>query len=143
MNKRIFVVALLITVGMLILLFLNEVSAGNLPPDIPVIKGRIISTSTFRSDELHRGISVVVETSLPLPEVARYYTDEFKKRDIRAFGFPVFQGNSPELQNSSEASGGGETSSHQQVMVYLQSESQHTIVTINVLGNSIFFLPHE
>ena len=117
------------------------VSTADLPKDVPIINGKIVSISTFRSDELKRGISIVVETSASLPEVANYYTEEFAKRDIRAFGMPAFQGDSRDLETSTEAFGAGETESNDQVTVNIQSKTSFTLVEINVLGNSMLSLP--
>lgn len=88
----IFVLALLIIGASVSVLFLNqgEITINDVPKDVPIINGKIVSTKTFRSDELKRGIEIVVETNLSLQEAAQYYNDEFAKRDIKAFGLPTF-----------------------------------------------------
>ena len=136
------IILLIIGVGIILSLGLfHQVGTVDIPREVPIIDGKIVLIKTFRSDELKRGISIVVETNASLPEVAKYYTEEFVKRDIRALDMPTIWGNSSDLETSTEASGAGETKSNYQVMVYIRSKPPLTSVEISVLGNSIVSLP--
>lgn len=119
----------------------HEVLAADLPKDVPIINGRILSTKTTRSDDFTRGITIEVETNLSLKEAVQYYTDEFEKRQITSGQLPLFQGNNGNIENCSEAYAVGETKNRQGIVVTIKSESKSTLVTIQVKGNSIFFLP--
>ena len=139
----ILVMMLLLTgvVGTLFFRTYYRVSTEDIPKDVPIINGKIVSIKTFRSDELKRGISIVVETNTSLSEVANYYTEEFAKRDIRALQIPTFQGNSRNLETSTDATGLGETQNNQQIAVFIQSKPPLTSVEISILGNSMLSLP--
>ena len=146
MSKKILriTVLILLLIGVGIILYgglFQQVTTADIPKDVPIIHGKVVSIKTFRSDELKRGISIVVETNAALPEVARYYTEEFDKRSIRALDMPTIWGNSTELETSTEASGIGETQNHNQIVVSIQSEHSLTLVEISILGNSYFSLP--
>jgi hypothetical protein len=132
---------LIILCGLVFFSAQSFVGENDIPKEIPMISGEIVSIRAFRSDDLNRGIEVVVKTNLSLLESAQYYNKEFEKRAIRAFNLPTFQGSSYDLEKSSEASGGGETENHQQVMIYFKSQDHSTLVTISILGDSIIFLP--
>lgn len=119
----------------------HQASTTDFPKDVPLIKGKIVSIKTFRSDELKRGISIVVDTNASLSEVANYYTEDFAKRDIRALDMPAFQGNSIDLETSTEANGNWDTQSNNQVGVRISSKPPLTSVEISVLGNSMLSLP--
>ena len=119
----------------------REVSNKNLPKDVPIVKGKIVSTRTFRSDELKRGIEIVIETNLSLKGVAEYYNNEFSQRDFKVLNIPNFQGNSRNLEDSTEADTIVEDKGNQQIVIIVRTEQQFTLVRIQVLGNSIFTLP--
>jgi len=134
-------ILLIIVIGIFMFTGFHEVQTTDLPKDVPIINGKIVSAKTFRSDGLQRGIEIEVETNLSLQEAAKYYSDEFAKRDIVLGTLPTFQGNAREIENSTEAHAIVETRSHQQVVVSIRKEPRLTLVTIQVLGNSVLFLP--
>jgi len=123
--------------------FLNqgEIPITEIPKDVPIVNGKIVSVAASRSDDLIREVTIVVETNLTLGEVVKYYNGEFTKRGFTVRNIPAFQGNAREVENWSEAQAGAENKSRQEISVFIKSEPQFTQVTIQVRGNSILFLP--
>lgn len=148
--KKIFgiLVIILLIIGIGIIVFRGVQSSPNqslqvpitdLPKDVPIVNGKIISTKAVRSDDLTRGIVIEVETDLSLQEVVQYYRNEFGKRDL--ITEPKFQGNAREIENSTEVDIITETNSHLGIVVSIQAQPQSTLVMIQLKGNSILFLP--
>jgi hypothetical protein len=121
----------------------REVPIADLPKDVPIINGEIISSTASRSDDLIRVITIVVKTNLSLPEAVKYYSDEFTKREVNVGTLPTFQGNAREIENSIQVYAIAETKSKLGLVVNIHSETQFTLVTIQVRGNSILFLPKQ
>lgn len=135
-------IILLIAVGITVFLMSpSKITLADFPKDVPIVQGNIVSAKAYRSDDLTRGIKIVIETNLSLKEVADYYSSEFLKRDFRVLTLPAFAGNAKDLESSTEADAIAETKSQQGIVVHIKSEQQLTLVTIEVKGNSILYLP--
>ena len=116
-----------------------QVPITNLPKDVPIVKGNIISTKAVRSDDLTRGIVIEVETDLSLKEVVLYYKDEFAKRGTLTE--TTIQGDAREIENFTNVDMITESKSHLGMVVSAQTQSKLTLVRIQIKGNSILFLP--
>lgn len=107
------------------------------PKDVPIVKGEVVSARSFRSDELKRGTEVIIKSELPFSKTVDFYKAEFEaNQKITNKTFMDDTHSTPK-----QATAIGEIGVNQ-VVVNIQEKGGAAEVSIQVLGNSFFSLPH-
>jgi len=110
---------------------------NNFPKDIPIVKGKIVSCKTARSDDLVRVVEVKIQTELSFKDTVQFYKTEFTCNSTKELDYPSFPiADSNVTETSAVAMYGKNT-----VGVFIQAKEQTTEVLVQVRGEAIYRLP--